>query len=212
MKIDQELTFEKTEYYKIICLLSEIKTESKWLARVRVQRNDTEEYVNAGFTVYEQEKEVVIEAARERTKIKLLPELVKLGPPPQWDTETRKILLECKIIHSDILDFAELHSRKTISEMDESERGMNYIAFWKKLIKQSISLSKKIDGLSDIERAAILTISDEALSDPSTPSSLEEIDSCVFVFDFYSNPTKEEFNLHEAQKEKLAKRYLELGW
>ena len=195
MRVDEELIFEKTDYYGVFCLLSEVSAEGKWLARVRVKRNDTEEYINSGFTAYDHEKDVVIGAAKKRTKIELMPELNKMGKPPDWDSETRKILLLCKKNHSGVFDFAQWYSDGALVE--ENERARSCVNFCKSLIKDSISISKKIDCLSNFERIEMLTISDAAFNAPSDPWCLEEIDLSILVFDFYSHPTIEETELSE---------------
>lgn len=211
-KVDEKLELGGTQYYQIICLLSEQKNDGKWLARVRVLRKDTKEYVGSGFTIFDYAKETVIKSAIKKTNVSLLPELEKKGVPLNWNSEVRRVLVCCKKIYSDVMDFGCYAADFMSSQKVEGESLARYPTFWKKLIKDSVSLSKKIESLSLIERIDLLTISESSFEDPSDAWSLEDIDLSIFIFDFFANPTDKEKELYELQKERLSDRFKEPGW
>lgn len=209
---DEKIELEGTNYYRIIILLSEIKDKGNWFAQIRVLRRDTDEYINAGFTVYDNDKDVVMKSAIKRVSESLLPDLEKLGEPSDWNRESRYILLNCKKIHSKIVEFGEYTDETLSSGENVDKYWIDYTIFWKYVIKESIVLSKKIDALNDNEKVNLLVIPDNCLIDPSDAWSLDEIDMRIMVFDYFANPTDQENNVHELQKKRLSDRFNELGW
>ena len=209
---DEQVELDGNKYYRIICLLSEKKDAGKCLAQIRVTRKDTGEFINAGFTVFDHGKKTVLESAIKKTSDLLLPELEKMGKPPDWDSEVRYILQLCKKLHSEIVKFGS-YSIDILSLGNSVDKyGVEYSVFWKKFIKQSVVLGGKIEALGEKGRINLLELSEDAIKDPSDAWSLEEIDSRIMAFEFFMNPTEREKQVYDMQKKKLADRFSELGW
>ncbi|WP_428634734.1 hypothetical protein [Sedimenticola sp.] len=213
MNIDhEEIVLGENGYYRIICLLSEVESEDKWLGRIRVIRKDTGEYVNKGFTVFENSKESVLNIAERKVEKYLLPELVQLGKPTDWNSRVRCVLVKCKKLHQYVLDFGSLSVDIMHSNTEDEDYLVKYSLFWKNLVKETIALSRAIETLNSEERLDLLTLPSDAIKDPSDAWNLEELDLRIMSFDFFSNPTEQERDVHVAQKKKLADRFAELDW
>ncbi len=210
--VDERMELAGNEYYRVFCFLSEREGVGKWLAKIRVIRKDTDEYVNAGFTIFDDEKKLVIENATTKINASLMPALEEMGAPPDWDSEVRRVLVCCKKLHSNIVQFGSDCADIIASQGDVDEFWIKYPKFWKQLIKESIALSQRIEMLSTQERIDLLVSPDNVFEDPSDSWSLEDLDSRIMVFDYFANSTTQEKIVHEAQKKKLADRFEELGW
>ncbi|MGH1441210.1 MAG: hypothetical protein ACRBBR_13920 [Cellvibrionaceae bacterium] len=210
--INEQIELEGTQYYKIICLISKQNDSAKWLARVRVLRKDTGEYIKAGFTIFDKNKEIVINNVNKRVNESLILELERSGAPPDWNNDVRCALLYCQKLHREIMSFGE-YSMDILSSQKNSDGYLSkYAIFWKSITKKSVFLSKKIESLNAKERIDLLTLSEDSLKDPSNTWSLEDIDLRIMVFDFFANPSSKEMEYYDLQKKKLASRFKELGW
>jgi hypothetical protein len=193
-------------------VLSEINAAGKWLASIRATRKDTGEYVKAGFAVSGQNKEEVLKIAIKRVNDTLLPQLDELGEPIEWRTQIRQVILRCKNLKAQIVEFGNYIADGALSGGNVEDYWERYAVFWKKTIKESIALSGNIEGLTEEDRITLLTLPEEALKDPSDAWSLEELDSRIMAFEFFLMPTEREKLVHEAQKKRLSERFKELGW
>jgi len=197
------------EYYQAHYLLNE--ESGRWLARVRVIRKDTNEYINKGFTVYKYRKNEVVQEVISKVTSTFRSEIEGLGVPLEWDSEVRKILVACSKHRKTILNFGaycESLDRKGV----KGDFGLEYAKFWRELIIKTSALTCRINKLPPQERLSLLVPPDSVYEDPSDSWSLEEIDNRRMVFDYFGNPTDEEKKVHTAQNEKLQKRFVELGW
>jgi hypothetical protein len=208
MAIREELIpLGENEYYQVHCVLSEDRGVSKWLAKVRVTRRDTGDYVKQGFSIFDADRSEVLEIAQRRAKTTLR----KLARPSDWESAIRQILSSCNRLHSQIVGFSA-YSIDALSSGDVDPYTAKYSEFWRKLIKNGLALAAKVEALTSEERSSLLTIPESAFVDPSDASSLSEIDSRLLVFEFFINPTERETEIHAAQKLRLAERFAELGW
>lgn len=212
MKIDNQeyLELQENEFYQIIFFVSEQKDDARWLARVRVIRRDTREFIKGGFTVFEHDQRILMKKIKKRVEESLFPELEKAGEPSDWNSKLRKILVKCKALHRRIMDFAGYSN--DYKDKDEGEYFTQYALHWKEVIRETIALNRMIEELDDKERIELLTISDNSLKDPSDAWNLEDIDLRIMVFDFFSCPSEKEKQHHHLQRKKLAHRFDELGW
>ncbi|MCP4491932.1 MAG: hypothetical protein GY820_32205 [Gammaproteobacteria bacterium] len=211
MSDDEKIILVENDYYRVFCLLTE-QDDGKWLARVRVVRKDTEESVKGGFTVFESNKENALESVNSQVKVKLFPKLEKSGPPSDWDSEVRRTLLLCKKLRSNVFQFGN-DIKGFVASCDEEDKFWEkYAVFWKQHAKEAIALSDSIGSLSAEERVELLTSPDSVFTDPSDSRSLEDIDLRIMVFDFFVKPSELEVTIFEKQKNKLEKRFAELGW
>lgn len=214
MKIDNQeyLELRGNEFYQIIFFVSEQQIDSKWLARVRVIRRDTMEFIKGSFTVYEQDKKILMEKVEKRVEESLFPELEKVGKPSDWNNEIRQILVKCKDVTSRLKSFGHYSIDHLSEQKDKDEYSSNYAQYWQEIIRDTIAVNRMIEELDDKERIELLTISDDSLKDPSDSWSLEDIGVRIQVFDFFSCPSEKEKKHHDLQREKLAHRFDELGW
>lgn len=214
MKIgDQEyLELQGNEFYQVIYFFSQPKDDSKWLAKVRVIRQDTMEFIKGGFAVYEPDKKILIEKIEKRVKESLFPELEKTGAPSDWNSEVRKILIKCGDSVRRVSTFGRYSEDHRSEQMDEDEYSSNYAGYWHEIIRETVAISRMIEELDAAKRMELLTIPDSSLKDPSDAWSLEDIGWRINVFKFFSKPSEEEKKHHELQLEKLARRNDELGW
>lgn len=202
----------ETEYYRVVCVLSERHDTEKWLASIRVIRRDTDEYVKMGFTIFSPNKEDVVNSAMQRATESLLPQLGNLGKPTEWHSRTRHVILRCKKLKAEIVSFGNYIADNVLLGGNTKEYWEKYAVFWKKITKESIALSSEIETLDEEERLGLLILPEDAVNDPSDAWSLEELDSRIMVFDFFLKSTEREKQVHEEQKKKLSDRYEELGW
>jgi hypothetical protein len=209
---DKQLELGSNAYFRIVCVLSEKVDLGKWLARIRVIRKDTGEYINAGFTEFDVEKNTVINAAKQKIKDFLLPELDEMGVPPDWGSEIRNILSCCTKLRSTIFEFGSF-TIDTLSLADNEDKfSAEYAKFWNKLIKETVALSSKIEALNAKDRIKLLMLPEDVIKGSSNIWNLMEIDARIMVYEFYLNPTDEEQKVHDEQKKRLADKYDELGW
>lgn len=209
---NNQIELEGNQYYKIICLLTEEKDDAKWLAHIRVKRIDTDEYVKAGFTIFDNDKNVVMDKVMSKIDNSLLIELDKLGKPLDWNSDIRNVLLFCKKLHTKIIEFSSYTTDTLSINHDADNYLIDYASFWKMIIKESFELGRKIELLTEEERINLLTLPKESLSEPSDSWNLEQLDMRLMVFDFFINPTDIEIETHNIQKIKLKSRFEELGW
>ena len=109
MKIGNQeyLKLKGNEFYQIIYFVSKQKIDSKWLAKVRVIRLDTMEFIAGGFAVFEPDKKSMMNKIKNRVNKSLFPELEKAGKPSDWNSELRKILLACLALRRKISNFGK---------------------------------------------------------------------------------------------------------
>jgi hypothetical protein len=207
-----EINLADTQYYRVICVLSEVNAAGKWQASIRVKRSDTGEYVKAGFAVSGQNKEEALTSAIKRVNDSLLPQLDELGEPTEWRTQIRQVILQCKNLKAQIVEFGSYIAEGALSGGNVEGYWDRYAVFWKNTIKESIALGGNIERLTEEDRISLLTLPEEALKDPSDAWSLEELDSRIMAFEFFLMPTEREQLVHEAQKRRLSDRFKELGW
>jgi hypothetical protein len=208
----EELTVELggNDYYRVVCVISEIKNENKWLGMTRVTRKDTGEYINAGFTVYEDDKEAVINISRQRVNDLLLRNLEELGKPIDWNKEIKRILLRCKKLKTEIVEFGGYAEEVLSSRGNTDEYWDRYSIFWREIIKESIALCRSIEMLSEKERIEILELSEDAIKDPTDAWNLDELDAKTMIFNFFLNPTEQERETYDAQRKRLSDKFNEL--
>lgn len=169
------------------------------------------EFINGGFTVYEHDKKILIEKMNKQVEETLYPELEKAGAPSDWNDELRPILIKCKNVTKRLMRFGS-YSVDHLSELkDENQYWSNYAQYWQEIIRDTIAVNRMIEELDGNKRIELLTIPDDSLKNPSDGWSLDEIDSRIWVFDFFSCPSEQEKKHHNLQKEKLAHRFDELG-
>ncbi len=191
----------ENKYYQIHYLLTD--ESGKWLARVRVTRKDTDEYINNGFTLYDHDKEEVIKKVIKKINLSLMPQIEALGVPLEWNTEVRRILSACSNHRNSIFKFSEYCNRSSELKIDEDEFGLEYAKFWQNSIKETSAITYSINKLSSEERLNLLIPPDYVYTDPSDIWSLEELDNRRMIFDYFGNHTNKEKEVHKLQKEKL---------
>lgn len=206
-----EILLERTDYYRIICVLSKVDQDDRWLGQIRVMRDDTSEFINKGFTVLKSTKDAVLAAAKKRIGDSLIQELREIGKPTDWNSRVRFLLMQCKELRQYIMEFGIKSVDTLTSKGEGNDYFVDYSIFWKTLIKKSISFSKAIDSLSTDERLDLLSFPSDALKDPADAWSLEELDLRIMSFEFFSCPTEREKQLYNVQKKMLADRFVELG-
>ena len=206
------LELQGNEFYQIIFFVSQPKDDPKWLAKVRVIRRDTMEFVRGGFAVYEQDKKILLEKVKQRAEESVFPELEKAGAPSDWNSELRPIWIKCKNVTKRLMRFGHYSVDHLSEQKDEDEYSSNYAQYWQEIIRDTVTVNRMIEELDGKKRIELLTIPDDSLKAPSDAWSLDDIDSRIWVFDFFSAPSEQEKKHHELQKEKLAHRFKELGW
>lgn len=212
MKMDEKINLAENEYYRIVCLFAKKGTDGKWLARIRILRKDTNEYVKGGFTIFDYGKDKVREKVIAEINNSLMPRLIKSGPPTQWNTDVRKIMAYASKFRSSVLRFGN-YCEDAISSQDKIDQfGSKYSSFWKRFIKETIALNKMVQQLSTEERISLLVSPEEVFKDPSDSWNLDDLDTRIMIFDFLTDPTKEEKIAHNSQLKRLSDRYEELGW
>jgi len=210
MNPSEKINVTENEYYQIHYILSE--ESGKWLARIRITRKDTNEYIRGGFTVYGNEKNNVKEKTLTKINNLLIPKIEALGCPPEWDTEIRRILVECTKHRRAILKFGGYCHDCISTQIDDNVFGLEYAKFWQRLINATSILSKRVEQLSPQERINLLVSPDSVFEDPSDSWSLEDLDSRNMIYGYFANPSEQEKITHETQLKKLNDRFEELGW
>lgn len=200
------------DYYEIICIISKEKNSGKWLAKTRVKRKDTDEYINAGFTALDLDKDKLLQNVETRANTSLLLEIKSLGVPIDWNSEIRHTLLFCKKLNSEIGEFGSYSIDSLFPKKNDERYLSKYSDFWRKIIKETVFLCGKIETLSADARIDLLTLPEYVFEDPSDAWSLDEIDARLIAFEFFLNPSDKEREVHFSQKHKLADRFIELGW
>ncbi len=202
----EKIDVVENQYYQVHYLLS--KEGDKWLARVRVTRRDTGEYLNEGFTVYDHGKKNVKEKAADEIASTLIPSIEALGCPPEWDTEVRRILVECYRQRTAILNFRRNCNKE---HAEEGEEGLSYARFWQQLIKDVSVLSYRVEQLNREERLNLLLSPDQVFDKPLERWKLVDWDSRHMIFSYFGNPSRQEVIAHESQLSKLKDRQ-DQGW
>ncbi len=210
MNSSKKIDVTENKYYQIHYLLSE--ESGKWLARVRITRKDTNEYVPGGFTVYESDKKNVIEKTLATINDSLMPKIEALGSPLEWDTEVRRILVECAKYRRAILKFGSYCHDCIATQADDEEFGLEYAKFWQRFIKATSILSKRIEELTPQERIDLLISPDSVFENPSDSLSLEDLDSRNMIYGYFATPSEQEKIAHETHLKKLNDRFEELDW
>lgn len=205
------LELDDDHYYKITCHVVQ-RDDEKWVATVSVMRKDTRGTIGHGISVVRLTRQAAIDDAKSAVDQYLMPELRSIGKPPDWECEIEQIVLRCKCLRSKILQFGE-DTAKYISGGGDSDKFLDdYALFWMDFIDKTVELTRHIQCLTPEERACLLEIGDDALSDPSKSDSLGEIDARIMAFKFFAAHTEQEEDLHNRQRQKLDARFKELGW
>jgi len=131
MKIDNQeyLELQGNEFYQIIFFVSEQTAGPEWLARVRVVRRDSMEFIKGGFNVREHDKKIFMKKIKKRVEESLFPELEKVGKPSDWNSEIRKILVKCKDVTRRLMSFGYYSVDHLSEQKDKDEYSSNYAQY-----------------------------------------------------------------------------------
>lgn len=193
--VNQNVDEFSNQFYNVTCKI--IKFHEKWKGEVAVTRKDTNEEVPVGAISIGKDKEYVkrelYSAIKKKTSF-------LANPPPDWNSTVRKVLVQLYKSSQSIIFFASNLDKKNKKHTDEID---DFFLFCNQIEKNTIDLVKKINGLTREERLDLLTISDEYLQGVDNPFTIENESSLrIAVFDYFINPTDEEF---EAYKENRCK-------
>ena len=208
---DTEIELAKTQYYRVLRVITHYDKADRWVARVRVRRTDTDEYVNLGFMVSGSDKRTVETESADKIRDSLMAQLDE-QVPTEWNSDVRRLLVRCTRLRNKFTKFGAFCSKQITDSDNDDEFYDKYIIFWNMVINESTAISHQIELLGAKDRLALLQSPDSVFEDPSDAWSLLDLDRRDQVYSFFLDPTAAEQQAHEAQLRRLSDRFNELGW
>jgi hypothetical protein len=212
MSIDNELKKFETEFYKITCQILFNTNAAKWMGKVRILRKDTNEIVNGGFRVFDNEEIQLEQKIVEKLNQSIKSDLAKLGVPYEWNSKGRKVLVRYLELRSEITEYGLLCDQIIAGKEDKSLLSDKYERFWYEIIEEALNITRDIEKLTEQERLDMLTLPESVFIDPADPWNLDEMDSRGGIINLFLNPSEQEKNITKFQTNKIIELYHQLGW
>lgn len=174
------------------------------IGRGRVIRKDTKECVPVGPYVLSGNKSKE-QIEREIYEDMIAKKMFLLTPPPDWNSNIRKILLLIKGITNKTIKFSMDYEHKSLSSDDFTRLFFRHCI---QIGRDTRMIVRKIARLDSSERIELLKTSQDYCDGIETPWTIEnEYSLRLQAFDYYINPSYDEIEAYKKNFNRIIKSF-----
>lgn len=192
-----------SEYFEISVSVKQDESGKVWTGEALITRQDTGEEVRGGCVCYGNSRESIFHQIQEHLDGTAQ---TLLTPPPDWNSQARKLLVKHLRMGHAVTNFALL-LQNVLGDNDEAEKLIDDLfALCSNISSDTISIVKEVTNMNDEERMELLTSDDDVYVKQDDPWNLDDFYARLQLFKYFINPSEKEVAQHQLHRDKMGKK------